>query len=159
MKRGFTLIELLVTLAIIGTLVGVGIFFYSGYTVTAKENACFQNFENLKRKINANYSLCKLKANSGILKLQGQFWQGKPGNNINFSCNNSFESIADMTVKDFTNYAKNHFEDFHGNIRVYTYIGDPPTDGDIAYYPETAGFMLRVKCNGKVKRYQWPKSQ
>ena len=46
MKNGFTLIELLVTLAIIGTLAGIGIFIYNGYTATAKEKVCFQNFVN-----------------------------------------------------------------------------------------------------------------
>ena len=44
------------------------------------------------------------------------------------------------------------------NIPILSYIGDPPMDGGLAYYPESAGFMLRVKCNGKIKRYQWSKS-
>ena len=59
MKKGFTLIELLVTGVILGILISVGIFTYQGITETAKENACFQNFENLKRKIEDNWSLCK----------------------------------------------------------------------------------------------------
>ena len=37
--------------------------------------------------------------------------------------------------------------------------GDPPKDGQFAYYPESAGFKLRVRCRGKVVVYQWPKSQ
>ena len=49
-----TLIELLVTLAIIGTLAGIGIFIYNGYTATAKKMVMFKrNLE--KEKIDANW--------------------------------------------------------------------------------------------------------
>jgi len=157
MIKAFTLIELLVVVAIIGVLSAVAVVTFGGFQTSAKEKACFQNFEDLKKRINSNYALCKLQGSSGSLKLKAQFWQYTPGRDLNFSCNNSFESIAAMTVQDFSNYAKNPFKEHHYNIGTLTYIGDPPNDGDLAYYPESAGFMLRVKCNGKVKRYQWKK--
>ena len=39
------------------------------------------------------------------------------------------------------------------NLGILSYIGDPPKDGQFAYYPETDGFKLRVRCNGKVDIY------
>ena len=58
---------------------------------------------------------------------------------------NSFGMIAGETVKHFTNYAKSPYEDLDYNLGILSYIGDPPKDGQIAYYPESAGFKLRVK--------------
>ena len=68
-------------------------------------------------------------------------------------------TIAGETVKHFTNYAKIPYEDLDYNLGILSYIGDPPKDGQFAYYRETAGFKLRVRCRGKVTSYQWPKSQ
>ena len=51
------------------------------------------------------------------------------------------------------------YEDLDYNLGILSYIGDPPKDGQFAYYPETAGFKLRVRCRGKVTSHQWPKSQ
>ena len=45
------------------------------------------------------------------------------------------------------------------NLGILSFIGDPPKDGQFAYYPETAGFKLRVRCRGKVTTHQWPKAQ
>ena len=50
------------------------------------------------------------------------------------------------------------YEDLDYNLGILSYIGDPPKDGQFAYYPESAGFKLRVRCKERLS-YQWPKSQ
>ena len=158
MKKGFTLIELLVALALIGILTAIGIYTFSGFIAASKEKACFQNFENLKKKINANWGLCKLKDNQGGINIPLQFLNNTPGADRELSCGHSFETIAGETAKSFGNYASSPYDkNLSYNIPILSYIGDPPMDGGIAYYPESAGFMLRVRCSGKIKRYQWPK--
>ena len=65
-----------------------------------------------------------------------------------------------MCIRDsFTNYATSPYENLHNNLDIMSYIGDPPNDGQISYYPESKGFKLRVKCRGKVTYYQWPVSK
>jgi prepilin-type N-terminal cleavage/methylation domain-containing protein len=45
---GFTLIELLVVIAIIGILAAVGIPWYQGYTIQAKEKQAVNNLQSIK---------------------------------------------------------------------------------------------------------------
>ena len=47
-KLGFTLIELLVVIAIIGILAAVGIPWYQGYTIQAKEKQAVNNLQSIK---------------------------------------------------------------------------------------------------------------
>ena len=95
---------------------------------------------------------------NGEVPLKTQFTNGTEGTERNVPCIN-FGTIAGETVKDFTNYAKSPYENLKSNLDVLTYIGDPPKDGQFAYYPESAGFKLRVRCRGKVTSYQWPIAQ
>ncbi len=67
---GFTLIELLVVIAIIGILAAVGIPWYQGYTIQAKEKQAVNNLQSIKLaqteyyKDRDNYYPCPVSTNS-----------------------------------------------------------------------------------------------
>ena len=154
-KRAFTLIELLVVVAIIGILAAVGVNTFGGFQEKAKEAACKKNYTLLKKMIIQNYTLCEFESS---ITIKGQYTNYQPGTERQLSCSYNFGTIAGETAKSFGNYASSPYEpNLSYNIPILTYIGDPPMDGGIAYYPESAGFKLRTRCRGKVIIYQWPK--
>ena len=55
-SKGFTLIELLVVVAIIGILAAVGVVAYNGYTASAKEKVCVNNFKLWSKLIKEKYT-------------------------------------------------------------------------------------------------------
>ena len=68
-QKGFTLIELLVVVAIIGILAAVGVVAYNGYTASAKETVCKNNFKLYEKLIVEKYTLCQIE-NTIELQLQ-----------------------------------------------------------------------------------------
>ena len=156
-NKAFTQIELLVVVAIIGILAAVGVVAYNGYTASAKESVCKNNFSLLKKMIVQNYTFCEFQ---NEINIKMQYTNNTPGKDRMLSCPQNFGTIAGETTKSFGNYASSPYEpNLTYNIPILTYIGDPPMDGGIAYYPESAGFKLRMRCRGKVIVYQWPISQ
>ncbi len=113
----------------------------------------WDNLEKNDRNIDVEFGHYVILMEKYLLKIQYQ--KNTEGTARDVSCSN-FETIAGETVKHFTNYAKSPYEDIPYGLKILTYIGDPPKDGQFAYYPESAGFKLRVRCRGKVTSYQWP---
>jgi len=144
-KSGFTLIELLVVVAIIGILASVGVVAYNGYTASAKEQVCLQNFKLLSKMIKEKYTLCEF---NDTIKLQGQYSKNGPGAEYNFSCTsygNSLGTVANSTLKHFSNFVKDPYNNFDYNIGVFTWNGTPYYDGMISLY----GTTIKTRCRGK----------
>ena len=143
--KGFTLIELLVVVAIIGILAAVGVVAYNGYTASAKEAVCKNNFKLFAKLVNEKYSLCQIEQ---TIELQAQYWKNTPGAKYNINCS-MFSSPGSMTNSigsHITNFIKDPYNpDFHGNVEFVTWNGIPYKDGMISTY----GPYIRTRCRGK----------
>ena len=144
-QKGFTLIELLVVVAIIGILAAVGVVAYNGYTASAKETVCKNNFKLYEKLIVEKYTLCQIE---NTIELQLQYWKNTPGRKYDYNCSNatSLKMIAGEIGKHITNIMEDAYNpDFHGNIEFLTWSGTPFKDGQIS----THNGYIRTRCRGQ----------
>ena len=154
MKKGFTLIELLVTLAIIGTLVGVGIFIYNGYLKSAKASATITQFKMVENHIKNTLALGFTKG-GGSVELNG---------NRSIDCDAANNKSNVITMLDsFKNYyldqsIKNPYDNSLDAI-VRTGSGGDNVDGRLRLdetecpggYSKGTMISLRAKTHKELK--------
>ena len=143
-KKGFTLIELLVVVAIIGILAAVGVVAYNGYTASAKESVCKNNFKLFEKLIVEKYTLCQIEP---TIELQLNYWKNTPGKKYNYNCSNAtnIRVIANEVGKHITNFIEDPYNpNFHGNVEFVSWNGIPYKDGMISTY----NGYIRTRCRG-----------
>ena len=154
MKKGFTLIEMLVTLAILGTLAGVGIYIYNGYVKNAKASATISQFNKVENHIKNTFALCYAKG-VGTVKLN---------NNRSIDCEAANNKSNVITMLDeFKNYyldqqIKNPYDNSHDAI-VRTGSGGDRVDGRLRLdetecpggYSKGTMITLRAKTHKELK--------
>ena len=153
-KKAFTLIELLVVVTVVGILGAIGTIMFNKYLDGAKETACKTNHESIKKKIQTNYSLCKLSRTGTIEVRQEYNWRNKIlGNKVNVPCSRGFHTIAYASAISMTNYLDDPYNDEAWPYAVMAYNGTPPKNGYTtfhSYYGNNSKITLRTRCRNKV---------